>query len=126
MKISIKFLLVVLAMTFTLPAYASDFTPLIVFFFVLAIVVFLITFIPIYKFTSRMPNQWPKQLIRSLAFSIFWAPFPTEGYQNWWPACIAVFDFSLLPKAIIAAVIVTIILFFLIRIPAIDYDNKNA
>ena len=123
MKTLIKLLLVALYITFTLPAYASDFTPLIVFFSVLLIVVFLVTFIPIYKFTSKMPNQLPKQLIRSLAFSIFLAPFPIEGYQNWWPACIAVFEFSLIPKAAIAVVIVTIILFFLTRIPAIDYDS---
>ena len=90
------------------------------------IVAFLVTFIPIYKFTSKMPNQWPKQLTRSLAFSIFWAPFPTEGYQNWWPACIAMLDVSLIPKAMIAVVIVTIILFFLTRIPTIEHDNDNA
>ncbi|GEM_PF-1804623 len=126
MKILIRLLLVVLAITFTLPTYASDPTPLIVFYFALVVVAFIVTFIPIYKLTSKMPNQWPKHLIRSLAFSIFWAPFPIEGYQNWWPACIAVFDFSLIPKAVAAVAIFTIILFFLSRIPSIDYDDKNA
>lgn len=126
MKTSIRFLLAAIAITFALPAYASDFTPLIILFFAVVIVVFLIVFVSLYKLTSKKPDRWPKQLSRSLVFSIFWAPFPIDGYESWWPACIALLDFSLIPKAAISVVIVTIVLYFLTRMPAINYEDKNS
>jgi hypothetical protein len=72
-----------------------------------------------------MPNNWPRQLIRSFGFSIFWSPVQTEDYGVWWPAWIAVIEHSLIFKAALSVVIVTLILFFLARIPAINKDDKN-